>query len=182
MCLVLLAQDIDFETAKAGFCQPYNWLDAACDLPLLHPFWSLGATVVSVVCLLITLWTLRATDVAHRICVAEAKHIPADLINYIIPYVVSFMGLDFASPSKIVGFAVFFVMIFWITYRSGQIVMNPILAVFGWKLFEIKYSFLQSSDQFSGRVLARIEIEPNKTYAHGNIQDVMIVRETQSGG
>jgi len=92
------------------------------------------------------------------------------------------MGLDFASPSKIVGFAVFFVLIFWITYRSGQIVMNPILAVFGWKLFEIKYNFLQSRDQLSGRVLARIEIEPNKTYAHGNIQDVMIVRETQSGG
>jgi hypothetical protein len=59
--------------------------------------------------------------------------------------------------------------------------MNPILAVFGWKLFEVKYSYLQSGDQFAGRVLSRIEIEPNKTYAHGNIQDVMIVRGLQTG-
>lgn len=181
LCLVLLAQDIDFEVTKSGLCSPSEWFDIACQVPFLHPFWSIGAVVVSATCLLITLWTLGKADVAHRICIAEAKHIPADLINYIIPYVVSFMGLDFASPSKIVGFAVFFVLIFWITYRSGQIVMNPILAVFGWKLFEIKYNFLQSRDQLSGRVLARIEIEPNKTYAHGNIQDVMIVRETQSG-
>ena len=181
LCLVLLAQDIDFNAAQARFCNPSDWLDAACGLPLLNPIWSIGAVAVSIACLLVTLWTLRVVEVAHRISVVEAKHTPADLINYIIPYVVSFMGIDFASPSKMIGFGVFFVLIFWITYRSGQIVMNPILAVFGWKLFEIKYSFLQSEDQFAGRVLSRIEIEPNKTYAHGNIQDVMIVRGQQTG-
>lgn len=181
LCLVLLAQDVDFNAAQGSFCNPSDWFDGTCRLPLLHPIWSIGAVVVSIVCLLVTLWTLCKVDVAHRISIAEAKHIPADLINYIIPYVVSFMGIDFASPSKILGFGVFFVLIFWITYRSGQIVMNPILAVFGWKLFEIKYSFLQSGDQFAGRVLSRLDIEPNKTYAHGNIQDVMIVLGQQTG-
>ena len=181
LCLILLAQDIDFKAAQSSFCIPSDWLEAPCGLPLLHPFWSIGAVVVSLACLLITLWTLRVVDESHRVSVAEAKHIPADLINYIIPYVVSFMGIDFASPSKMVGFGVFFVLIFWITFRSGQIVMNPILAVFGWKLFEVKYSYLQSGDQFAGRVLSRVEIEPNKTYAHGNIQDVMIVRGLQTG-
>jgi hypothetical protein len=182
LCLVLLAQDLDFNAAKAGFCNPSDWLNGACRLPLLHPIWAIGAVVISIACLLVTLWTLREVDVAHRISIAEAKHIPADLINYIIPYVVSFMGIDFASPSKMVGFGVFFVLIFWITFRSGQIAMNPILAVFGWKLFEIKYSYLQSGDQFAGRVLSRTEIEPNKTYAHGNIQDVMIIRGLQTEG
>jgi hypothetical protein len=181
LCLVLLAQDIDFNAARAGLCNPSDWLEPTCGLPLLHPIWSIGAAIISVGCLAVTLWTLRVVEVAHRVSIAEAKHIPADLINYIIPYVVSFMGIDFASPSKMVGFGVFFVLIFWITFRSGQIVMNPILAVFGWKLFEIKYSYLQSSDQFAGRVLSRIEIEPNKTYAHGNIQDVMIVGGPQTG-
>lgn len=180
LCLVLLAQDIDFNAAEASLCNPSDWLKASCGLPLLHPAWSIGLVFISVACLLLTLWTLRVVEVSHRISVTEAKHIPADLINYIIPYVVSFMGLDFALPSKMLGFGVFFVLIFWITFRSGQIVMNPILAVFGWKLFEIKYSYLQSGDQFSGRVLSRNEIEPNKTYAQGNIQDVMIVRGPQT--
>jgi hypothetical protein len=181
LCLVLLAQDIDFNAAKASLCNPSDWLEPTCGLPLLHPIWSIGAVVISAACLAVTIWTLRVVEVAHRVSIAEAKHIPADLINYIIPYVVSFMGIDFASPSKMVGFGVFFVLIFWITFRSGQIVMNPILAVFGWKLFEIKYSYLQSDDQFAGRVLSKIEIEPNKSYAHGNIQDVMIVRGLQTG-
>jgi hypothetical protein len=166
LCLVLLAQDIDFNAAKASLCNPSDWLEPTCGLPLLHPIWSIGAVVISAACLAVTIWTLRVVEVAHRVSIAEAKHIPADLINYIIPYVVSFMGIDFASPS---------------TFRSGQIVMNPILAVFGWKLFEIKYSYLQSDDQFAGRVLSKIEIEPNKSYAHGNIQDVMIVRGLQTG-
>ena len=181
LCLVLLAQDLDFNVAQKGFCNPSDWFDRACRLPLLNPIWSISAVIVSIACLLVTLWTLRVVDVAHRISVAETKHIPADLINYIIPYEVSYMGIDFASPSKMVGFGVFFVLIFWITFRSGQIAMNPILAVFGWKLFEIRYSYLQSGDQFAGRVLSRTEIEPNKIYAHGNIQDVMIVRGLQTG-
>ena len=181
LCVVLLAQDIDFTATKTGFCNPSSLLEAKCGVPLLHPVWSISIVLASLSCLLVTLWTLRIVNVDHRVSIAESKHIPADLINYIIPYVVSFMGIDFSSPSKMAGFAVFFVLIFWITYRSGQIVMNPILAVFGWKLFEIKYNYLQSVDQFAGRVLSQSEIEPNKTYAHGNIQDVMIVREPQTG-
>ena len=92
-----------------------------------------------------------------------------------MPYIVSFMGIDFASPMKMLGFAVFFLWIFWITYRSGQIIMNPILIVFGWKLFEIKYNFVQSGDQLIGRALSREDIEPNRMYRRGSLQDVMIV-------
>lgn len=114
---------------------------------------------------------------SHRIKVAEAKHIPADLINYAMPYIVSFMGLDFSSPSKLIGFAVFFVWIFWITYRSGQIVMNPLLIAFGWKLYELKYSYLQSGDALVGRALSQSDIEPNTLYRIGNLQDVMVVGE-----
>ena len=176
LCLVLLAQDVDLSAGQADLCAPSDWFGPSCRMPALHPYWSLGGVAVSAACLLVTLWTLQAVRTDHRVSISESKHIPADLINYVIPYVVSFMGIDFASPQKMIGFGVFFALIFWITYRSGQIVMNPLLAVFGWKLFEVKYHFLQSDDQFVGRVLSRVEIEPNRVYAHGNIQDVMIAR------
>jgi hypothetical protein len=180
--LVLLVQDLDPEAVKAGFCVPSDWSAAGCRSPLLHPWWSFGTVGLGAACLLLTLWTLGAVATPNRIRIVEAKHVPADLINYAMPYIVSFMGLDFASPTKLLGFGVFFLWIFWITYRSGQIVMNPILIVFGWRLFEIKYSYLQSGDQLVGRALSREEVEPNRTYRRGSLQDVMVVAEMVDGG
>ena len=137
------------------------------------------ATVGScVACLLATLWTLGAVSAPRQVRIVEAKHIPADLINYAMPYIVSFMGLDFASPTKLAGFGVFLLWIFWITYRSGQTVMNPILIAFGWRLFEIKYSYLQSGDVLIGRALSKGYVEPGRIYRQGSLQDVMIVRES----
>lgn len=179
LSMILSSQDLDLGAPSRGFCNPATFFQGGCELPLLHPAWALGTVGLGALCLLATLWTLGGVRTPHRVRIVEAKHIPADLINYAIPYVVSFMGLDFGSPTKLFGFGVFFLWIFWITYKSGQIVMNPILVVFGWRLYEIKYTYLQSVDELIGRTLAQVEIELGVEYRQGSVQDVMILREQE---
>lgn len=180
--LVLFVQDLDPAAAKLGVCPPSAWFGDGCVVPLRHPIWACGAVALGIACLVLTMLTLRAIGTLTRIQVAEAKHIPADLINYAMPYVVSFMGLDFTSPTRLLGFVVFFIWIFWITYRSGQIVMNPILIVFGWRLYEIRYSYTGLDKPWLGRALFRGEVEPGKVYRKGSLQDVMILRGLTQGG
>ncbi|MFK3888854.1 hypothetical protein [Sphingomonas sp. NPDC079357] len=179
--LVLFVQDVDPVAVRRGFCPPSAWFGEGCVVPLMHPWWAVGTVAIGIACLILTTLTLRAIGTPRQVKVAEAKHIPADLINYAMPYIVSFMGLDFGSPTRLLGFGVFFVWIFWITYRSGQIVMNPILIVFGWRLYEIKYSFMGIDKPWLGRALFRGEVEPDKVYRKGSLQDVMILRELQQG-
>lgn len=179
--LVLFVQDVDPVVVRRGFCPPSAWFIEGCVVPLMHPWWAIGTVAIGIACLILTTLTLRAIGTPRQVQVAEAKHIPADLINYAMPYIVSFMGLDFGSPTRLLGFGVFFVWIFWITYRSGQIVMNPILIVFGWRLYEIKYSFIGVDKPWLGRALFRGEVEPHKVYRKGSLQDVMILRELQQG-
>ena len=114
----------------------------------------------------------------QRVTVVESKHVPADLINYVIPYVVSFVSLEYKDPSKLLGFGVFLAWIFWITLKSGQIVLNPALAVLGWRLFEVKYKFHGSKDIFVGRMLSRTEIEPDRDYHTGGLQDIIVARDS----
>ncbi|KTR83149.1 hypothetical protein NS277_11460 [Novosphingobium barchaimii] len=177
LSLVLMAQDIPAASLALTFCRPIDITNGSCVLPLMHPWWSLGMVGVTAVCLAITLTALNVVGTPRRIMVAEVKHIPADLINYVIPYIVSFIGLDYGEPTKLLGFAVLFLWIFWITYRSGQIAMNPVLIVFGWRLFELKYSYLQSEDERVGRALCQAEVHPNRIYQQGSLQDVMILRK-----
>jgi high-affinity Fe2+/Pb2+ permease len=47
------------------------------------------------------------------------------------------MGLDLGVNGKFFGFLLFIVLMFVITYRSGQILMNPFLLVAGWQLYEL---------------------------------------------
>ncbi len=112
--LVLLVQDIDLAVMKGSLCLPGEWSASACRLPLQHPWWSLCTVGLGMACFLITLWTLRNVATPSRIRIIESKHIPADLINYAMPYIVSFMGIDFSAPDKLMGFCVFFIWIFWI--------------------------------------------------------------------
>jgi hypothetical protein len=53
-------------------------------------------------------------------------------MNYVLPYVVSFMSIDYQVTGKFVGFLIFLGWMFLITYKSGQIMLNPLLTVFGW--------------------------------------------------
>lgn len=143
LSLILLAQDIDLESVKRGICPVWSIITLSCASPFKNPFWSLGAVAVCAMGMAATFVALRALRTTQRVKVIESKHIPADLINYVIPYVVSFISLDFEQGAKLIGFAVFLSWIFWITYRSGQIVLNPVLAAFGWKLFEVSMSITE---------------------------------------
>ena len=58
-------------------------------------------------------------------------------MNYTLPYIVSFMSFGYDQEGKFIGIVIFLTWIFWITYKSGQIILNPILVAFGWKLYEV---------------------------------------------
>ena len=124
--------------------------------------------------LLLMVRVLRSVRLTHRVHVLETKAIPNDLINYVLPYVVSFMGLSYAEPQKLGGFLVFWVGLFVITYRSGQILMNPLLIVLGWKLYEVKVALGQAGAIRMVRVLKRGPLVPSIQMAE-EIQDVYLM-------
>ena len=181
LSLILLVQDVDAAAAQRGLCPLRAMIALNCTSPLKNPAWALSGVVVCALGLAATLVALRRLPPGNRITVTEIKHVPADLINYVIPYVVSFMSLDYEQGPKLVGFAVFLLWIFWITYKSGQIAMNPVLTVLGWKLYEIKYTFIPAQQTHVGRALSKDAIKPGKVYRQSAVQDVMIARGDDEG-
>ncbi len=97
-------------------------------------------------------------------------------MSYTLPYVVSFMSLDYQDTGKFVGLLIFLGWMFLITYRSGQLILNPLFAVLGWRFYEIKYTFPGSSAEYLGRVLSKALLEPGKRYSHSVVQDILIIK------
>jgi hypothetical protein len=86
-------------------------------VPLKTEPFSAPAVGICPGCFLFTLYATRLLSGSEPVTITESKHVRADLINYVIPYVVSFMGLDYGEISKLIGFAVFFAWICWITFK-----------------------------------------------------------------
>lgn len=181
LALILVAQDLRLDAFKDGFCSIHSLVAFDCATPFRNTIWSMSGVAVCAIGLLVTIVALRKLPMRQRVKIVETKHIPADLINYVIPYIVSFVSLDFSDSAKLIGFGVFFVWIFIITYKSGQLALNPVLAVLGWKLFEVKYTYHGAQDIFVGRMLSKNDIEPNQLYLQTPLQDVMIVRGDAEG-
>lgn len=137
LAIILGLQDIKQEFWEKELC--HSWRN--CVLPTSnHPYLSLSTIAVTLLCLALTIIVLRRLRYKYPLNVIESKPIPSELISYSFPYIVSFMGVDYGSAGKIAGLAVFLIWLFLISYRAGQIIMNPILLVMGWNLYEAKVS------------------------------------------
>ena len=186
LSLILLAQDYKFSYLEKRLCFDFWSVKSTCVLPFAHPRISITILIICIVCFLTTLFILQVTRTKRSINIHAAKHVPTELMNYTLPYVVSFMGLGYHEEGKLLGILIFLGWIFWITHKSGQIILNPVLVVFGWRLHEITYSFPGDKIKFSSFTLSDSDIVEGDVVQYGNIQEVLITRrqnkETSKNG
>lgn len=161
LSLILLLQDVSDASWKSPLCRSID----TCALPvLMNPARSLTLFGVCLVSLVFFLIVMKMMPGDHDLSVSTAKPAPNDLISYVFPYVVSFMGLDLGSTGKLCGFLVFLGWMFLITYRSGQILMNPLLIAAGWQLHEVTVRI--GGSERTGFALARVPVNTGDAFKY----------------
>ncbi|WP_157628290.1 hypothetical protein [Ensifer sp. BR816] len=178
LSLILLAQNVDYSRLSQNVC--WKIWEQDCSLPLNNPRFALGIFVACSLCFVVTLVALALVQPKHEIELTGVKHVPADLMNYTLPYVVSFMSLDYQETGKFVGFLIFLGWMFWITYRSGQIVLNPILIAFGWRLYDLSYRFVGDATEHSSNALVNGAVASGERHRQVAIQDILIVKPSRT--
>jgi hypothetical protein len=173
LSLILLVQNLDLTALDRGVCGTPGW--NSCEFPFHNPVLAFGLFLVTLVCFGVTLLALKAVRPNQDITVTEADYVPTDLMNYTLPYVVSFMGIDYHDTGKLLGFLVFLGWMFWISHKSGQILLNPLLIALGWRLYDVTYHFAGSADAHKTKALVHGYLEPGD-YKQAPIQDIQIIK------
>ncbi|QTD46176.1 hypothetical protein [Ottowia testudinis] len=151
---MLALQDVPASVWNAKLCFSLS----GCNFEIFsHSYAVVTSLLVTGASFVITLLILKSLSYPFEVELREPKPIPSELIGYSFPYIVSFMGVDYATPGKVAGLIVFLIWLFMITYRAGEIIMNPLLLVFGWNLYECKINLDGSGDRVV-RVLSRRKI------------------------
>jgi hypothetical protein len=172
LSLILLAQNFDYSAISQSRCWP---IENNCILPIRSPIFSIGLLLFTLLCFALTLIFLRLVRPSHDIEVATVEHIPTDLMNYTLPYVVSFMSIDYQDTGKFIGFLVFLAWMFWITFKAGRIILNPVLIAFGWRLYNVTFTSVGDEKVLSSNALVHgiLEAGTQKKYP---LQDILIVK------
>lgn len=173
LALILAVQDIPMSWWSKSFCD-FSDIENCLFNPFNSPYLSIIFIVVTAISVVVSNLSLKKISFPFDAQVESSKTIPNDIINYVFPYVVSFMGISYEAPEKLLGFAVFLFWMFAITYKSGQIIMNPLLLMFGWRLYEAKININGQSRDV--RILKRGNLTPGD-YKVQTIQDFYIARE-----
>jgi hypothetical protein len=179
LAVILAVQDIKPEFWVQPICrEPEFW--RSCVVPTFgHPSLAWSFMAVTLFSLGFFLWVLRSLDGSTEMRIEESKTIPNDLINYVFPYIVSFMGVKLGTTGKLLGFGLFMMWLFLISYRSGQILMNPLLLAVGWQLYEIRAEI--EGNKRSLRALSRDSVVPGQTLSSCLVQGIYVLSKANKG-
>jgi hypothetical protein len=144
--------------------------DFYCSYSFNHPIGIsllLGLSVLSVILLFVTINSIKRGSMP--VTVKAVKNRSVDLINYTIPYIVSFFGFDLAKVEDIIALSIFLLLLLLLTIKSKSVFMNPILLLAGYNLYDLEYEYdgkrdskiviskheMKSGDRFYIRSLTR---------------------------
>ncbi|WP_157957010.1 hypothetical protein [Salinicola salarius] len=179
LSVILLIKDFDESALGDNVCWGYFSGVESCYLPFYNPGFGFGIVAFCLACLFLSLFLLSRIRCKYEIKLLEIKHVPMDLMNYVLPYLVAFISINYSEPKEFLGYLIFLAWLFWITFKSGRAVLNPVLAIFNWKFYEVSYVLKEGGLEKSGVMLSNLEVVSGKWISHNKIQDVIIVRRKQ---
>ena len=90
-----------------------------------------------------------------------------DLINYTIPYILSFFSFDLSRWDDIISLSIFLLIMLVLTITSKSIFLNPILAFAGYGLYDIEYEFNKKT--FSVIAISKFELKTGERFFIRNL-------------
>lgn len=134
----------------------------------------LGVSILSVILLFTTFKLIKRGN--RPVTIIDVKNRSIDLINYTIPYIVSFFGFDLSKVEDVFSLSIFLVLLLFLTIKSNSIFMNPILLVAGYNLYDLEYEY--DSKKHKTIVLCKYEIKKGeKFYIRSLSKFIYLVKE-----
>ncbi len=99
----------------------------------------LGLTAISIGLLFFAVNSIKRGNMPVKVKSVKSRSV--DLINYTIPYIVSFFGFDLSKTEDVVSLTIFLLLMLLMTIKSKSVFMNPILLLAGYNLYDLEYEF-----------------------------------------
>ncbi len=126
-----------------------------------HPNSLIAIWIIAIVTVLLLYLVIRNIKGGHRIKVKTVEERSNELVNYTIPYMISFYGFDLGKYTDILSFIAFMILMCIITINTQSIFMNPILAICRYGLYNVEFE--ENGRIKHGIILTKKELSIDET-------------------
>ena len=95
-----------------------------------------------------------------------------EIINYTIPYMISFFGFDLSKSKDIIIFSIFLFLLCLLSVRSQSVFINPILAIFGYGLYECE--ILENGIEKRFMAISRKDMKKGEQFKFNKLTNYLI--------
>ncbi len=115
--------------------QDFDWKTKAVAHPeILYPI--LGVSFISIILIWLSVKYIKVSTPPVKIISVSNT---GKLINYSIPYMMLFFVMDLSKTKLLLSFGFFMFVMYILTLKTHNIFINPILAVIGYNIYDVKY-------------------------------------------
>ncbi len=130
-------------------------LDAKTYYPQ-HPYVAGAVTVVTLLACFSAIFAARSINGGVPVKIVRISNKSGDMFTYTIPYMISFYNFTLGDWKTLLSLLVFMILMFALAYRTQNLLVNPVLALAGYGLYDCQFKdgatdnqgFLLSKDEF----------------------------------
>lgn len=113
-------------------------LDAATFVPQ-HPQIAVFIAVVTVVSCAFVLVAARTIKTGVQVRILRVSSKSGEMFTYTVPYMISFYNFTLGDWKTLLSLAIFMAIMFSLSYKTQNMLMNPVLALAGYGLYECQF-------------------------------------------
>src|SRR5574344_947079 len=123
LAIVFAIQDFCFKTKK------FN-----------HPIIIVIMFIIAILSCTLTIISVKCIKTSSpKVKVLKLSNRSDSLVNYCVPYMLSFFAVDLSNINQVMSFIFFMILMYIMTMKTSNLFLNPILLILGYKLFEVEY-------------------------------------------
>ena len=147
---------------------------------LNHPWVALFLIILVVLSNVFLYISIRSVDKGNNMVeVISTKNRSLDLINYTIPYIIPFVGVNLSTLGDIFSLIVFLLMMMLLTIKSQTVFMNPVFLILGYNLYDMEYLSSSKGEKKNTIVLSKQLKTGDKCYIIGMSDFLYFVKEVK---
>lgn len=109
----------------------------------------------------------------QEIKIRSVSNRSSELVNYTIPYMISFFGFDMHKGADLISFVIFMTLLCLLTIKTQSIFINPILAVIGYGHYNVEYE--ENGNMKEAIFLSKIKLTKGANYRIDKLTDYTFI-------
>jgi len=138
---------------------------------LLHPILAVSIAAIMITACFLVILTAHAIKTGIPIRIKRVANKSGEMFGYTLPYIISFYNFNLGDVKVILCLLIFMSLMFTLSYKTQNMMVNPILALAGYGFFDCQ--FQDAGRDLEGQFISKSSFRAGDTCVVERLSDFL---------